>query len=125
MPFPTTTAWLFPSNSGLPGGAAACFRSTTPTDTRWTKFRTGGCHYFTTGGSIFPQDANNLRGSYGAAEYDARHSVTGNFVWEVPFKEALRGHGPDSLVKGWQISGTILARTGNPYTVYRPCQGCQ
>lgn len=78
----------------------------------------GGLSYFTTGGSIFPQDANNLRGSYGAAEYDARHSVTGNFVWEIPFKEALRGHGPDSLLKGWQISGTILARTGNPYTVF-------
>jgi Carboxypeptidase regulatory-like domain len=78
----------------------------------------GGLSYFTTGGSIFPQDANNLRGSYGAAEYDARHSVTGNFLWEVPFKEAFRGHGPDSLLKGWQISGTILARTGNPYTVF-------
>jgi len=78
----------------------------------------GGLSYFTTGGSVFPQDANNLRGSYGAAEYDARHSVTGNFVWEVPFREALRGHGPDSLLKGWQISGTILARTGNPYTVF-------
>jgi hypothetical protein len=78
----------------------------------------GGLSYFTSGGSIFPQDANNLRDSYGADEYDARHSVTGNFVWEIPFKEALRGHGPDSLLKGWQISGTILARTGNPYTVF-------
>jgi hypothetical protein len=78
----------------------------------------GGLSYFTTGGSIYPQDANNLRGSYGSAEYDARHSVTGNFVWEIPFKEAFRGHASDSLVKGWQISGTILARTGNPYTVF-------
>jgi hypothetical protein len=81
----------------------------------------GGLSPFTIGvgstGSIFPQDAGNLRGSYGAADYDTRHSLTANFVWEVPFKEALRGHGPDSLMKGWQISGTILARTGNPYTV--------
>jgi len=78
----------------------------------------GGLSYFTNISTVYPQDANNLRGSYGAAEYDARHSVTGNFVWEVPFKEALRGHGPDSLLKGWQISGTVLARTGNPYSVY-------
>jgi Carboxypeptidase regulatory-like domain len=78
----------------------------------------GGLSFFTGGDTISPQDANNLRGSYGAAEYDARHSVTGNFVWEIPFKEALRGHGPDSLLKGWQISGTVLARTGNPYTVF-------
>jgi Carboxypeptidase regulatory-like domain len=81
----------------------------------------GGLSPFTVGvggtGSIFPQDAGNLRGSYGAADYDTRHSLTANFVWEVPFKQTLRGSGPDSLVKGWQISGTILARTGNPYTV--------
>jgi hypothetical protein len=76
----------------------------------------GGFAPFTLADSIFAQDANNLRGSYGAAEYDTRHSLTANFVWEVPFQQALRGHGPDSLVKGWQIAGTILARTGNPYT---------
>lgn len=81
----------------------------------------GGLAVFTTGftttDSIYPQDARNLRGSYGSAEYDTRHSLTGNFVWEVPFNDALRGRGPKSLVDGWQISGTILARTGNPYTV--------
>lgn len=77
----------------------------------------GGVNVFTTADSIYPQDARNLRGSYGSAEYDSRHSLTGNFVWEVPFKEAFREHGPDSLVKGWQVSGTIIARTGNPYTV--------
>jgi hypothetical protein len=76
----------------------------------------GGVTVFTTAESIYPQDANNLRGSYGAAEYDTRHSVNANFVWEVPFKEAFRGHAPDAMVKGWQVAGTVLARTGNPYT---------
>ena len=76
----------------------------------------GGFVPFTSVASIFPQDANNLRGSYGAAEYDTRHSLVGNYVWEVPLREMLRGHGPNPLVKGWQVSGTILARTGNPYT---------
>jgi hypothetical protein len=77
----------------------------------------GGVAVFTTADSLYPQNTNNLRGSYGPAEYDARHSLTANFVWEVPLKEAFRGHGLDALVNGWQISGTILARTGNPYTV--------
>jgi len=77
----------------------------------------GGVSVFTTQESIFPQDATHLRQSYGPAEYDTRHSLTGNFVWAIPFKQALRGHGPDSLVNGWQVSGIILARTGNPYTV--------
>ncbi len=76
----------------------------------------GGLGFFTFGGSINPQDANNLRGSYGAADYDVRHSMNGNYIWEVPFKEALRAHGPEWLVKGWQVSGTVFARTGLPYT---------
>jgi len=78
----------------------------------------GGSGYFTFGSSQFPQDPNNLRGSYGPAEYDARHSFNANYVWELPIKALLRGHGSDYLVKGWQISGTIFARTGFPYTVF-------
>jgi len=77
----------------------------------------GGLGQFAFGSSLFPQDANNLRGSYGPADYDVRHSFNANYVWEVPVKKALRGHGADNLVKGWQISGTIFARTGLPYTV--------
>jgi hypothetical protein len=76
----------------------------------------GGIGAFTYGSSLSPQDANNLRGSYGAADYDARHSFNANYVWEVPVKEALGGHGSDYLVKGWQLSGTVIARTGFPYT---------
>jgi hypothetical protein len=78
----------------------------------------GGIASFTYGSSTNPQDANNLRGSYGAADYDARHSFNANYVWEVPLKEMLRTRGPDSLVRGWQISGTIIARTGFPYTAF-------
>ena len=64
-----------------------------------------------------PQDPNNLRGAYGAADYDVRHSLNANYVWELPVKAALGGHGPDTLVKGWQVSGTLFWRTGLPYTV--------
>ena len=73
---------------------------------------------FTYGSSLNPQDANNLHGSYGAADYDVRHSLNANYLWEVPFKQVLRGHGPDLLLKGWQVSGTVFARTGFPYTVF-------
>lgn len=47
-----------------------------------------------------------------------RHSFNANYVWELPVKAALRGHGWDALVEGWQVSGTIFARTGFPYTVF-------
>ena len=78
----------------------------------------GGLFSFTFGSASNPQDPHNLRGAYGPAEYDVRHSFNASYVWEVPVKAALGRHGPDSLVKGWQISGTIVARTGFPYTVF-------
>jgi len=77
----------------------------------------GGLLSFTSAGLAFPQDPSNFRGAYGPAEYDVRHSFNANYVWELPAKAALRGRGPDSLTAGWQVSGTIFARTGFPYTV--------
>ena len=78
----------------------------------------GGFFGFTSGSSLYPQDPNNLRGAYGPAEYDVRHSLNANYVWELPVKAALGGRGPDYLAKGWQVSGTIFARSGFPYTVF-------
>jgi hypothetical protein len=77
----------------------------------------GGLFGFTTVSLLSPQDPNNLRGAYGSAEYDVRHSFNATYVLEIPLKGLLRGRGPDSLVKGWQISGAIFARSGFPYTV--------
>jgi hypothetical protein len=67
--------------------------------------------------SVFPLDPNDLRGSYGPADYDVRHSFNASYVWDVPVKTIVGGHGPDFLVKGWQVSGAVFARTGLPYTV--------
>ena len=78
----------------------------------------GGLFPFNFGSSTSPQDPRNLRGSYGPAAYDVRHSFNANYVWELPVKALLGGRGPDALVKGWQVSGTIFARTGFPYTVF-------
>jgi hypothetical protein len=78
----------------------------------------GGLFGFTFGSSLSQQDPNNLRGAYGSADYDVRHSLNASYVWEVPVKDALHGHGSDYLVKGWQISGTLFARTGFPYTLF-------
>jgi len=78
----------------------------------------GGLLNFTSGDLLFPQDPSNLRGAYGPAEYDVRHSMNANYFWELPVKSVLRGHGPNALVKGWQVSGTFFARTGFPYTVF-------
>lgn len=77
----------------------------------------GGLGKFTYASSVYPQNPYNLRGSYGAADYDVRHSLNANYVWQLPIKAALRGHGSRFLVEGWQASGTLFARTAFPYTV--------
>jgi hypothetical protein len=80
----------------------------------------GGIFTFTSVGLTNPQNPKDLRGAYGPSEYDVRHSFNANYVWELPLKAALHGRGPNALVSGWQISGTIFARTGFPYTVIDP-----
>ena len=80
----------------------------------------GGLPSFTVYGGGGPQNPNNLRDAYGPADYDVRHSFNANYVWELPLKAALRGHGARSLVNGWQVSGTFFAHTGFPYTVVDP-----
>jgi hypothetical protein len=80
----------------------------------------GGLFTLTSAGVLNPQDPNNVRGAYGSAEYDARHSLNASYFWELPVSAALQGHGFDWLVKGWQVSGTVFARTGFPYTVFDP-----
>jgi len=65
------------------------------------------------GSLLSPQDSSNLRKySYGNADYDTRHYFSASYVWELPYKS-----GPVALLKGWQVSGTIFARSGFPYTV--------
>jgi hypothetical protein len=78
----------------------------------------GGLFGFTGDSTIFAQDPKNLRRSYGPAEYDVRHSVNANYVWELPLKAAFSAHGPNSLVTGWQISGTVLFHSAYPYSVF-------
>jgi hypothetical protein len=77
-----------------------------------------GVWSFTQGSSLSSQDPSNLRDAYGPAEYDVRHSINANYVWELPLKAIFQGHGPGILVSGWQLSGTVFARTGFPYTVF-------
>jgi Carboxypeptidase regulatory-like domain len=63
------------------------------------------------GSLLNPINDNNIRQfNYGDADYDTRHYLSMNYVYEVP-------KGPTPLLKGWQLSGTLFARTGLPYTV--------
>jgi len=75
--------------------------------------------FFGFGGSsvLNPENPYNFKYNYGPADYDARHVVNANYVWQIPFRKALGGRGWAPLVDGWQVSGTVFYRTGFPFTV--------
>jgi hypothetical protein len=63
------------------------------------------------GSLLNPINDNNIsQYNYGNADYDTRHYVSANYVYEIP-------KGPTPALKGWQLSGTLFARSGLPYTV--------
>jgi hypothetical protein len=64
----------------------------------------------------FPQFPYNLSANYASADYDVRHQLNANYVWELPLKKLTFGHGPDAALKGWQVSGTVFVRSGLPFT---------
>jgi len=64
------------------------------------------------GSDLSPVNDSNLRQyNYGNADYDTRHYISANYVYELP-------KGPTLALKGWQLSGTLFARSGLPYTVF-------
>ncbi len=59
----------------------------------------------------------NIRGSmYGNSDYDVRHNVSANFVWDNSLRHLFKG-GPEMAFGGWSISGTVFHRTGLPFSV--------
>lgn len=68
---------------------------------------------------VYPENpANPRQFNYASSDYDVRHNLNANYVWELPIKRYItRGHGPDLLLKGWNVNGTFFFRTGLPFTL--------
>jgi len=68
------------------------------------------------------QEANNPAANYSNSNFDVRHAFKGYVVYQLPFgtgKQFLNNNRLlDAAVGGWQVSGTVLLSTGNPFTVY-------
>lgn len=66
---------------------------------------------------LTPQDPFNLNlYNYGNADYNVPNYFSLNYVWQVPFSNALHWGG-DQLWRGWTVSGTLFSRSGLPTTV--------
>jgi hypothetical protein len=77
----------------------------------------GGVLPYSLGDSFLNQiNPSSLRSlNYSNADYDVRHNISANYLWELPFK--AKGV-LNRVVSGWVLSGTIFWRSGYPYTVY-------
>jgi hypothetical protein len=55
------------------------------------------------------------RGERALSSMDRRHNLVANFIWSIPVRKS-----PDSLlgklVAGWQASGIVQVRSGQPFT---------
>jgi hypothetical protein len=64
----------------------------------------------------------NPRANYSNSNFDVRHAFKGYAVYQLPFgrgKQFLNGSRVlDEAVGGWQIAGTVILQTGNPFSVY-------
>ena len=76
----------------------------------------GGILPYSFNDSILTQiDPTNPNLSYASSDYDIRHQLSANYVWELPFKSSHRW--TNSLIGGWQVAGTFFWRTGFPFSI--------
>jgi hypothetical protein len=73
----------------------------------------GGFLAFSAGGILSPIPGD-LERDRGPCDYDVRHNLTANYVYELPIK--LRGH-LGAALNGWQVSGTLFWHSGLPFSV--------
>jgi hypothetical protein len=67
-------------------------------------------------------DLTNLRVCRGPSDFDIRHLVNANFIYELPFGKgrmfASDAKGlKNQLIGGWEISGIFTARSGLPFSI--------
>jgi hypothetical protein len=73
------------------------------------------------GESQTPQNVACRRCDYASTNQDIRHTVTTNFVYELPFGRDRGSLGEGGMLEflfgGWQLSGLMQARSGRPLTI--------
>ncbi|MGC2273366.1 MAG: TonB-dependent receptor, partial [Candidatus Sulfotelmatobacter sp.] len=74
----------------------------------------GGFLQFSAGGILSPLPGELAR-DYGPCDYDIRHNLNGQYMYELPLR--VRNHSLGYALNGWQISGTLFWHSGVPFSV--------
>jgi hypothetical protein len=70
-----------------------------------------------------PFDINNRRLNYASSDFDRRHVLQWNFVYEMPFGKGKHFLGTSSgwaerIVGGWEVTGYGRLTSGRPFSVF-------
>jgi hypothetical protein len=70
-----------------------------------------------------PFDINNRRLNYAPSDFDRRHALQWNWVFELPFGQGKRFLGSangfvNRVIGGWEFSGFGRVTSGRPFTVW-------
>jgi hypothetical protein len=61
-------------------------------------------------------DSTNLRSlNYSSSDYDIRHNLTADFIWETPFR--FKSRLMNTILGGWSVGNRLNAHTGLPFSV--------
>ena len=74
----------------------------------------GGFLSFSAGGILSPLPGDLAR-DYGPCDYDIRHNLNAQYVYQLPVR--VRSHSLGYALNGWQISGTMFWHSGVPFSV--------
>jgi TonB dependent receptor len=74
----------------------------------------GGFLSFSAGGILSPLPGDLAR-DYGPCDYDIRHNLNAQYVYQLPVR--VRRHALGYALNGWQISGTAFWHSGVPFSV--------
>jgi hypothetical protein len=74
----------------------------------------GGFLQFSAGGILSPLPGE-LHRDYGSCDYDIRHNLTGQYVYQLPLN--ARNHPLGYALNAWQLSGTAFWHSGVPFSV--------
>jgi hypothetical protein len=54
----------------------------------------------------------------GDSDFDIRHRLVTNFIWQIPFAENLNSRFAKAVLNGWEVSGILSFQTGQPFSIY-------
>jgi Carboxypeptidase regulatory-like domain len=74
----------------------------------------GGFLQFSAGGILSPLPGE-LHRDFGNCDYDIRHNLTGQYIYQLPLK--VKDHWLGYALNGWQLSGTAFWHSGVPFSV--------